>query len=262
MTMIRNLYYAMWANLSMFSLATRAAIVLAALVVLLWLIVRPLLFRILVLLLRLAALLVKLTCLLGGKLLGITAKRSPGFYAACYNRLVGLLGRCNERLLKWSEQLGGKRKLCLGWMLLLYGILMLLVTLPHLLESVISEEYLPYFSAVSILYQRIEAPALETAAAYSPLFSVDYDVTVEESAFDEEPAPEVWLSLSTQGRNGSNLRAGPDKKEGVLTVVVGDTQVLYLNERNGRWVHVRTEDGLEGWIYDSLITGIPDEAPE
>jgi len=262
MNVVRNLYYAIWANLSTFSVIVRAAVVLAAVIVLVWVIGRPLFFKLLALLLRLGGLFVKLICLLGGKLLGVTAKKSPELYAARYNRLADLTGRCNERLLKWSERLSGKRKFHPGRMLLLYGILMLLIVLPNLLESVVSKEYLPYFSVVSDLYQKMETPALEAAAAYSPLFSSSHGDTAEESDPEENLTPEVWLSLSEQGRNGSNLRAGPGKKNSILDVVEGDEQVLYLDERSGRWVHVRTEDGVEGWIHDSLVTGVPEEASE
>ena len=50
---------------------------------------------------------------------------------------------------------------------------------------------------------------------------------------------EVWLSLSEAGQNGSNVRAGPGTDNQVLSVVSGDAQVLYLEERSGRWVRVR-----------------------
>lgn len=262
MTTIRNLYYAVWANLSAFSVTVRAAIVLAAAVVLVWVIARPLFFKLFLLLLRLASLLVKLICLLGGKLLGITARKSPEQYAARYNRLADLMSRCDKRLLKWSERLSMKQKFHLGRMLLLYGVLLLLVALPDLLEPMISEEYLPYFSVVSNLYQRIEAPVLETSAAYSPLFSSKHEVPEEDLAPAEDPVSEVWLPLSEQGRNGSNLRAGPGMDNPVLDILNGDIQVLYLDERSGRWVHVRTTDGTEGWIHDSLVTGVPEEVVE
>lgn len=260
MTEIRNLYYAVWANLSVFPMVARAAIVLAAAVVLVWVIARPLFFKLLWLLLQLASLLVKFICLLGGKLLGITSRKSPEQYAARYNRMAGLMGQCNERLLKWSERLLRKHKFHLGRMILLYGVLMLLIALPNLLEPVISEEYLPYFSAVSNLYQRIEAPALRTSAAYSPLFSSKYDEAEQDQNTEEEPAPGVWLSLSERGKNGSNLRAGPGKDNPVLDTLNGDVQILYLGERSGRWVHVCTEGGTEGWIHDSLVTGVPEES--
>lgn len=262
MTTIQNLYYAVWANLSTFSVVVRAAIVLAAAVVLVWVIARPLLFKLLLLLLRLAGMLVKLICLLGGKLLGITAGKSPEQYAARYNRLADLMGRCNERLLKWSERLSGKHKLHPGRMLLLYGVLVLLVALPNLLKPVISEEYLPYFSAAYNLYQRIEAPALKASSAYSPLFSSKDDAPEQDFVPAEDPAPEVWLPLSERGRNGSNLRAGPGTDNPVLGTLSGDIQLLYLGERSGRWVHVCTADGTEGWIYDSLVSGVPEESAE
>ncbi len=267
MTKIRDLYYAAWANLSGFSMHIRAAIVLAVLVIFAWIIARPLFFKLLRLLLRATGGLTKLICLIGGKILGVTARRSPEQYAARYNRMVDLAGRWNERLLNWSNRLAGKRKFYPGQMLLLYGVLMLLVGLPALLEPVISKEYMSYFSFASDLYQKMEAPTLEAAAAYSPLIANNGGVTVEVSDPEDEPAPgealpqEVWLSLSEAGQNGSNVRAGPGTDNQVLSVVSGDAQVLYLEERSGRWVRVRMADGIEGWIHDSLVTGIPEETP-
>lgn len=261
-TTIRSLYYAGWANLSVFPMTVRAAVVLGTIVVLIWVIARPLFFKFLLLLLWLAGVFVKLICLLGGKLLGITARKSPEQYAVRYNRLADLMGRCNERLLKWRERLSGKHKFRLGQMLLFYGALMLLVALPNLLEPVVSEEYLPYFSAASDLYQRIEAPALRTSAAYSPLFFSKHETPEQKAVLEEEPNSEVWLPLSERGQNGSNLRGGPGKNNPVLDTLNGDTQVLYLGEQSGRWVHVRTEEGTEGWIHDSLVTGVPEGAAE
>lgn len=262
MTMIRDLYYAAWANLSAFSVTIRAAIVLAVLVSFVWVIARPLFFKLLLLLLKLTSLLTKLVCFICGKILGITFRKSPEQYAARYNRMADLTGRCNERLLKWSENLAGKHKFHLGRMLLLYGVLMLLIGLPTLLEPVVSEEYILYFSFASDLYQRAETPALEAAAVYSPLFSSEGDSIVEEPDSEEDLVPEIWLSLSEKGINGSNVRAGPGENNKVLCTVEGNTQVLYLDERNGRWVYIRTEDGVEGWIHDSLVTGVPEEPLE
>ena len=262
MTGIRDLYDAIWANLSAFSVTARAAIVLAAAVVLVWVIVRPIFLKLLLLLLRLAGLLVKLFCLLGGKLLGITARKSPEQYAARYNRMASLMGRCDERLHKRSEQLSGKHKFHLGRMLLLYIGLMALIVLPNLLEPLVSEEYVPYFSAVSNLYQRMEAPALKKSAVYSPLFSRKYDTPDQDFISVEDTAPEVWLPLSEQGRSKSNLRSGPGTDNSILDTLSGDMQVLYLGERSGRWVHVCTADGIEGWMHDSLVTGVPEETAE
>ena len=105
-------------------------------------------------------------------------------------------------------------------------------------------------------------PALEVAAVYSPLFSSEESIDAEEPDPTEDLSPDVWLSLSEQGRNGSNVRAGPGKDYQALGTIAGDRQILYLGERNGRWVHIRTEDGIEGWIYDSLVTGVPEEPSE
>lgn len=259
--MIRDLYYAAWANLSALPMCARAAIVLAILVVFAWVMIRPLLFKLLWLLVRAAAGLIKLLCLIAGKILSITAQRRPEQYAARYNRMVNLAGGCNERLLNLSNRLGSKQNFHPGRMLLLYGALILLIGLPSLLEPVISKEYIPYFSFASDLYQQLEAPALTAAAAYDPLIKND-GAAMKDPVSGEEPPQEVWLSLSDVGKGGSNIRTGPGTDNQALCVIEGDTQVLYLEERSGRWVHIRTVDGVEGWIHDSLVAGLPEEAPK
>lgn len=270
MTVLRNLYYAMWSSLSVLSLTKRAAIVLAAAVLIVWLIARPLLLRILALLCRLASMLVKMFHLICGKLLGITAKKSPERYAASYNRLADVTGRCNKRLLEWFARLATGHKLHLLRMFIVYGVLVLLVALPNIAGAVVSEEYIPYFSAVSTLYQKAESPVLERSAAYRPLFSGDggavEDDASEEPHFEEdEPeevaAEELWLSLSEIGRYGSNLRAGPGSQNKLLGTLANDDQVLYLNEQSGGWVRVQTSNGVEGWIHSSLLTDVPAAAP-
>lgn len=262
MTVIRDLYYAAWANLSQLPMIGRAAIVLAVPVVFIWMAARPLLRKLLVLLLQLSSLFVKFICLIGGRILGITAKRSPERYAARYNRMVDLMGRCNERLLTWSARLKNKHQFHPERMLLLYGVLMALVSLPALLKPIIAEEYLPYFSLASNLYQKIEAPALKAAAPYSPLFSSKETGDTEELDPADALPSETWLTLSERGWNGSNVRAGPGKDQRSLGVIMGDTPILYLGERDGRWVHIQTEDGMEGWIHDSLVMGLPEEPSE
>lgn len=257
-----DVYYAIWANLSMLPLIVRAALVLAVVVLFVWLLVRLALFRLLALLLRAAGTLVKLLCLLGQKLLGLIMRGSSERYGACYNRLAGLTGKWNERLLHWSKRMSGKHKSHLGHVFFAYVILIFLIGLPNLLGSVISEEYISYFSAAADLYQRLEAPALERAASYSPLFAISHGGSAENPPSGETPGSEVWLPLSERGQGGSNLRAGPGKENQVVDTISGDEQVLYLYEQSNGWIHVCTADGIEGWIYNSLLTGVPEDASE
>ena len=53
-----------------------------------------------------------------------------------------------------------------------------------------------------------------------------------------------------QGNTCRPLRPGTDNQ--VLSVVSGDAQVLYLEERSGRWVRVRMADGIEGQCFKGI----------
>jgi Bacterial SH3 domain len=50
----------------------------------------------------------------------------------------------------------------------------------------------------------------------------------------------------------SNLRASPSMHSEVVAVAKERTQVQILLE-TGRWFHVRTEEGVEAWIYKPLV---------
>ena len=62
-----------------------------------------------------------------------------------------------------------------------------------------------------------------------------------------EPAQrstEIALSLV-------NLREGPSMSDKILRVVKKGTKLLVLEEKLG-WLHVRLEDGAEGWVAKSM----------
>jgi SH3-like domain-containing protein len=50
----------------------------------------------------------------------------------------------------------------------------------------------------------------------------------------------------------SNLRASPSMHSGVIAVAKEGTRVQILLE-SGRWFHVRSEEGVEAWIYKPLV---------
>jgi hypothetical protein len=52
----------------------------------------------------------------------------------------------------------------------------------------------------------------------------------------------------------SNLRAGPDRNAEVLTTLKKDTLVVGYSYI-GQWVRVESDDGISGWIFQSLVGG-------
>lgn len=61
---------------------------------------------------------------------------------------------------------------------------------------------------------------------------------------------QVPISLRT--RSDSNLRAHPRRAAAIRTVLPQGTPVQAYAYR-GDWLHVRTGDGLEGWVHASLL---------
>lgn len=268
MTMLNDVYYAAWASLSVLSVTERAAVVLAVAVLFVWLIARPILFKLLALLCRMGAGFVKAAFVINGKIIGLTAKRTPERYAAAYNGMADFSERCYNRMLERSAKLAARHKFHFFRMVIVYGILILLIALPDFVGKVVSEEYLPYFSGVSNLYQKIEGTILEKSRAYPPLFPGSYNTVEEDLTFEEvepdedepeEDAPEeVWLSLSEIGRYGANVRAAPGANNRIVATLANDDKVLYLNEQSKGWVYIRTTGGIEGWINSSLLTNVPE----
>jgi type IV secretory pathway VirB10-like protein len=50
-----------------------------------------------------------------------------------------------------------------------------------------------------------------------------------------------------------NLREGPSMKQKITRVVKKNTKLIVLEEKLG-WLHVRLEDGAEGWVAKSMTT--------
>ncbi len=55
----------------------------------------------------------------------------------------------------------------------------------------------------------------------------------------------------------ANLRRGPSTNTAALDVVLKDTRV-YLLERQGDWYRIRTPDGTEGWMANTVLEIDPD----
>jgi SH3-like domain-containing protein len=52
----------------------------------------------------------------------------------------------------------------------------------------------------------------------------------------------------------SNLREGPDLKSKVLTTLEKGTPLIGYSYK-GQWVRVFSEDGNNGWIFQTLVSG-------
>lgn len=167
------------------------------------------------------------------------------------------------KLCKVQEKISKHRKVSFWRMLFLYGVLILLIGLPDMLQDKVSDEYLHYFSAVSNWYGNWEMRHLKAAEGHAPLFKKSQTIaaeTTEASDWEEEAetASEspVLLTLSKKGWNGANIREDASAKSGIIVSISGDIQLAYVEKRDG-WVHVVLPDGVEGWIKDSLVDGVP-----
>lgn len=267
---VQAFYYGIWANLGEIPLVYRALIVVFVAVCLIWFIVRPIFLKLLSRLMRLLALGTKGSCLLGELLLSPLSKWAPERYLRMCNRWNAAMGKCHTWLTGRAER-AVKVEPHIGRAFLVYAALVILISLPSWTKFFISEQYIPYLSYVSQFYQRLEAPALQTAMAYEPLFIMpgqgagppNQDTAPSEEVLASEPAEsapeEIWLSLSSKGRKGTNVRKGPGKSYRVIAVISGDEQVLYLGDQEKGWLHIRRADGTEGWISQKLLTPLPEE---
>ncbi len=78
------------------------------------------------------------------------------------------------------------------------------------------------------------------------------------------PTPVPLSAVDTGGR-GARLRQEPSLKAAIVGVLPDGTQVGGLgpeaNQGGREWRHVRSPDGLEGWIDASLLLPVATPAP-
>ncbi len=60
--------------------------------------------------------------------------------------------------------------------------------------------------------------------------------------------------LSLQVTRRSNVRDGPGLEARVVTTLERGTSVIGYSYK-GSWVRVRLDDGTDGWIHQSLVSG-------
>lgn len=265
---IQAFYYGLWANLSEIPPLYRASIVVLVIVCLAWFIARPICLKLLSLLMRLLVQGTKGLCLLGELFLSPLSKWTPERYLRLCNCWNSAMGKCHTWLTRRIES-ASKIKAHIGKAVLVYLVLMFLICLPTWVRTVVSGQYIPYLSGVSRLYEQLEEPFLQAAMAYEPLIIIPGagDSSREEmppsepaeSAPEESEPEEIWLSLSSKGRQRTNIREGAGADYRLLAVISGDEQVLYLGDQDGEWIHICRADGTEGWIHRNHLTPIPQE---
>jgi hypothetical protein len=100
-----------------------------------------------------------------------------------------------------------------------------------------------------------EPPAAEASPAVAAPASIppDRDATTPTPG-PTAPSASAWEPTHRVANFGGpvNLRAGPTTTFPIVMALIAGTDVQYLDEdqvgNDGRWMHVRTKEGQDGWI--------------
>ncbi len=256
-----ELHYGFWAQMRGWPVAGRAALVIALAFIVIYIFLMPLLLKLIFWLARLVDLVIK------GVYWGIVSfaeialsGRSQTERSSMLNRISGIAEALSSRVWGFSKKAAKKKRISYRSFILLYFVLISAIALPEMLRSIVNENYMPAFSVVNNGYRSLEQGILEKAEDYPPLFKKkERKAEVKEDKNDLPSEEEkIMLSLSKEGRGGSNIRAEASAKSSIILTVSGDAKMLYLQQESS-WVYVRLEDGREGWIKDSLVEGLPKE---
>jgi hypothetical protein len=107
-------------------------------------------------------------------------------------------------------------------------------------------------------------PTISPTPTLTPTDTSTPTITPSATPVPPTPTPEPILAfVNVPGFEGANLREEPQGTtitilpNGTIVTVLGETQ-----ETNGViWQHVVTVDGLEGWIWDSLLVPVEEGTP-
>ncbi len=182
-----------------------------------------------------------------------------------FNRISEIGETFSVKLCKLQEKLSRCRKVSFWRLLIIYGVVILLIGLPDMLRDKVSDEYLHYFSGVSNWYRNWEGHQLEAAKGHAPLFKKSQATIAkttesikQEEVTEAEAESQIILTLSEKGWSGANIRKDATSKSTAITSVSGDIQLIYIEQKNG-WSYVVLPDGIEGWIRNNLVEGVPEE---
>ncbi len=271
-----EVYYALWSQMSGWNVVGRAAVVIGVLLLILWIMGGTLISRLVGGMLWLCTYLVigiyRIIDLSVVSLIRIATRYSEESIDLT-NNFASSMETFHSFLYKWTKKLlayNGKRSKLLMLLLSIYCGIIFLIGLPFILDSLIHQQYIDAFSIPLNIYQHLEAPTIEKAKAYPPLFtspptSVDDDsfvpsapapIPTPASSPTPTPMPEIWLSLNDLGRKGANVRSDSNSKSEIITTLKRDDRVKYDLENNindSNWIYIQLEDGRTGWMHDSLL---------
>ena len=234
-----DIYYALWAQMSNWTINQRAILVLGIVCLVFAVFLKLIGFRLAALFLWILNWLLKAVFICLSTLFSI---RAYGAGAKRWNRISGGFEKVSVFLVRWKKAALQPHKKIAGKILILYCLLLICVVVPGWLGKVMDTEYVEKVSGIRNLYMKCEQIPLEKAKAYAPL--IDPAETPVQS--------ERILKLSERGVPGANIRTEPNPDSGKITVIWGDAQMTYIREQDG-WIYVRLSDGTEGWIRDYLV---------
>lgn len=154
-----------------------------------------------------------------------------------------------------------------------FKILLLIVLAANMLLLFVFDRLIPADIQLSFDFGRAETtvteePDTEIQEADTEKEPVIPEETSEEQTAEkepdaeaepEEPEEEALPVCRIISESGSNVRSGPGSGYEVIGIYPYDTVLTIIGEAEIGWYPIRTEDGAEGYIFESQIV-IPDEA--
>ncbi len=233
---LKDFYYGFWSQISDWPQLLRAALVLAIVAVLLWILLVLILPKLLKLIFTLVQLIIKgLYIFISDFIFPLLIKKNYIYLANKYSNLM-------EKGFNFLNKLkiNIRKKLHIGKFILLYLVTLLLVAMPSLLSSTISPEYLSIISIPYDFYDSFEKERLEISSAYNPII-------IEKN--EKEESTELDKKTIVQD---VNFREGPGKSYDRIMILYKDTIVYYI-DKSDDWCKIKTEDGIEGWVHSNYL---------
>ena len=237
-----NLYYVFWAQIRTLPRVARIAIVLNGALIIVWIAMTVLLPKIMRLLLWLFNKYNKHSYIIISDYLlpHITRKN----YLSVANKFSQYKMRVWEQTEKTRTKLK-KRKRHIGKFIFIYGVVFLLLICPEWIRPYVSSDYMKYFSFASDAYDNFEANQISLSETYMPV------ILTEENRIEGE-TQETFKKARI--KEDVNLRSGPSTTYSVKKVLHKHQTISIMDfSENKNWYYVKTEDGLEGWVYQSFV---------
>ncbi len=242
MEIFSELYYGMWAQLSLLPQIARAAIVLGILLISFWMFLVLFLPRIFALLFIVFNKIFKLFYLLfSDYVLPIFLRKK---YIYCANSFSRIMEKRSDYINNIVLRLRSKRKRHVGKFVILYATVLFLIYLPNLSSEIISDDYTEIISYVSKKYSEFEKNPMQKAEKYNPIF-----VSNSKSS-DKESEKTAKLKVN----ENVNFRVGPGISYNSMDVLPKGTIIYMVGENtDSDWCKVKTIEGKEGWVHKDYI---------